>query len=497
MKFVLAAYGSRGDVEPFAAVGRELLRRGHDVCMAVPPNMLGFVESAGLAAVAYGPEPAAFQSDSLKWFFGPDLPGQGNGDFVRNTNSQNPLGAMIEVMEHVARAWAEWGTTLMTLANGADLVLTGKGEQGLAANVAEYYDIPLATLHFFPGGQSRPGGLLGDITKDAEDAQRRALGLPEATGSFESLEIHAYDELCFPELATEWAKQGGRLPFVGALTLELPTDADDEVLSWIAAGTPPIYFGFGNNVRIPSPGETVAAISAACAELGERALICSGASDFADIPHFDNVKVVGAVNHAAILPACRAVVHHGGAGTTAAGMRAGIPTLILWFSLEDQPMWAAAVERLEVGSGRAFSASTLASLVADLRSILTPQCVTRAREVAAQMTTAAESAASAADLLEEAVRLGRAATVDGMSEVSGTDRIDDVTPGDIIAVDRGSGQQPYKVVFKDSTDAGYLVTLEDDDGETFQLDLAAGTTVIRSVESKWESAQSPTPHSES
>jgi vancomycin aglycone glucosyltransferase len=59
MKVVLAAYGSRGDVEPFAAVGRELLRRGHDVCMAVPPNSLGFVESAGLAAVAYGPEPAA------------------------------------------------------------------------------------------------------------------------------------------------------------------------------------------------------------------------------------------------------------------------------------------------------------------------------------------------------------------------------------------------------------------------------------------------------
>jgi UDP:flavonoid glycosyltransferase YjiC (YdhE family) len=499
MKVVLAAYGSRGDVEPFAAVGRELLRRGHDVCMAVAPNMLGFVESAGLAAVAFGPDPR----------------GQGDGDFVRNRNSQNPLGAMIEVMEHVARAWAEWGTTLMTLANGADLLLTGKGEQGLAANVAEYYDIPLATLHFFPRGQSRPGGVIGSITKDAEDAQRRALGLPEATGSSESLEIHAYDELCFPEAATEWAQQGGRRPFVGALTLELPTDADDAVLSWITAGTPPIYFGFGSNVRIPSPAETVAVISAACAQLGERALICSGASDFADIPHFDNVKVVGAVNHAAIFPACRAVVHHGGAGTTAAGMRAGIPTLILWFSLEDQPIWAAAVERLKVGSGRQFSASTPASLVADLRSILTPQCITRAREVAAQMTTPAESAASAADLLEEAVRLGRSstaigrrsgaassrvgpgATVDGMSEVSGIDRIDDVTPGDIIAVDRGSGQQPYKVVFKDSTDAGYLVTLADDDGETFQLDLAAGTTVIRSLESKWESAQSPTPHSES
>ena len=495
MKVLLAAYGSRGDVEPFAAVGRELLRRGHDVCMAVPPHMCGFVESAGLAVVAFGPEPAAFQPESLKWFFGLCTPWQGDGDFIRNANGQIPLGAMIEVTEHVARAWAEWGTTLATLAKGADLLLASKGEQGLAANVAEYYDIPLAVLHFFPGEQSRPGGMLGDIIKDAEDAQRRALGLPEATGSFESLEIHAYDELCFPDLAAEWAKQGGRWPFVGALTLELPTDADDEVLSWIAAGTPPIYFGFGSNVRIPSPAALVAEISAACARLGERALICSLATDFADIPHFDNVKVVEAVNHAAIFPACRAVVHHGGVGTTAAGLRAGVPTLILWFWFEDQPMWAAAVERLKVGSGRAFSASTVASLVADLRSILTPQCVSRAREVAAQMTKPAQSVASAADLLEEAIRLGPSSTVDGVSEVSGNDRIDDVAPGDIITVDRGSGHQPYKVVFKDSTDAGYLVTLEGD-GETFQLDLAAGTTVIRSLGSKWESAQSPPPNSE-
>ena len=57
MKVALAGYGSRGDVEPLAAMGRELLRRGHDVCMAVPPNMLGFVESAGLTAVAFGSEP--------------------------------------------------------------------------------------------------------------------------------------------------------------------------------------------------------------------------------------------------------------------------------------------------------------------------------------------------------------------------------------------------------------------------------------------------------
>jgi hypothetical protein len=83
-----------------------------------------------------------------------------------------------------------------------------------------------------------------------------------------------------------------------------------------------------------------------------------------------------------------------------------------------------------------------------------------------------------------------------MTEVSANDRIDDVAAGDIIAVDRGAGEQPYKVVFKDFADGRYLITLEGA-GETFQLDMASGTTVRRSLASKWESAQSPTPRPES
>ena len=158
--------------------------------------------------------------------------------------------------------------------------------------------------------------------KKVEDAQRRELGLPKATGPWPrriaergSLEIQAYDEVCFPGLAAEWAKWDGQRPFVGALTMELPTDADDEVASWIAAGTPPIFFGFGS-VGVESAADTLAMISAACAQLGERALVCAAGTDFSNVPHFEHVKVVGAMNYAAIFPACRAVVHHGGAGTT-------------------------------------------------------------------------------------------------------------------------------------------------------------------------------------
>jgi UDP:flavonoid glycosyltransferase YjiC (YdhE family) len=80
------------------------------------------------------------------------------------------------------------------------------------------------------------------------------------------------------------------------------------------------------------------------------------------------------VNFAAIFPACRAVVHHGGGGTTAAGLRAVVPTLILsmW---GDQTLCGARVKRLKVGFGRRFSTTTRELLLADLRTILAPQYV--------------------------------------------------------------------------------------------------------------------------
>jgi UDP:flavonoid glycosyltransferase YjiC (YdhE family) len=187
--------------------------------------------------------------------------------------------------------------------------------------------------------------------------------------------------------------------------MELPSDADGEVAAWIAAGTPPIYFGFGS-MPVESLAETVTMIGAACAQLGERALICSGTNDVTRVPHLDHVKVVDAVNHSAIFPACRAVVHHGGLGTLAAGMRAGVPTLILWIGA-DQPIWAAQVKRLKVGSARRFSTATQNSLVAELRKILSPQYVARARETAARMTESAVSVTTAADLLEDSVRRRR------------------------------------------------------------------------------------------
>jgi UDP:flavonoid glycosyltransferase YjiC (YdhE family) len=413
LKFALACYGTRGDIEPSAAVGRELLRRGHEVRMAVPPELVGFVESTGLTAIPYGPEVRMFYDE----------------EFLRNMWRdvfRRPAKAIRGGWEPIIRYWNDVGTTLVSLADGADLLSSGLNFEQAAANVAEYYDIPLAALHHFPmraNGQLVPvlpaplfrsvmiamEWLFWRLSKKVESTQCSQLGLPKPTRRFERriaerglLEIQAYDGLVFTGLAAEWAKWGDRRPFVGALTMELPTEADDDVAAWIAAGTPPICFAFGS-IPVESPNTTVEMINAACAELDERALICFGATDFAGVRHSGHVKLVSAANYAATFPLCRAVVHHGGSGTTAASLRAGIPTVILWSSA-DQPYWGAQIRRLKVGTARRFSSATHRSLVADLRLILAPSYAARASELAARLTTPAESVAMAADLFEDAAR---------------------------------------------------------------------------------------------
>jgi UDP:flavonoid glycosyltransferase YjiC (YdhE family) len=423
MKFALACYGTRGDIEPCAAIGRELLCRGHEVRMAVPPELVAFVESAGLAAVPYGPEVQSF------W----------DAEFLRNSNwtdffrkfwtIRGPIKIVRDAVEPLTRHWEEMGATLRSLADGADLLFTGLLYRDAAANVAEYYDIPMATLHHFPmGANSRAARILPAavvrsavrtlewlawrLTKKADDAQRSELGLSKATvppprriAERGSLEMQGYDAACFPGLANQWAQQDPRRRFVGTLTMELTTAGDDEVASWIGAGTPPICFSFGS-LPVESPADTVEMVSSACAQLGERALICAAGTDFSDVPQRGHVKVVGTVNYAETFPACRAVVHHGGAGTTAASLRAGVPTLVLW-STTDQAIWGNQVQNLKVGAVRRLSATTRESLVEDLRRILAPEYATQARELSTRMTKPADSIARAADLLQDLARSRR------------------------------------------------------------------------------------------
>lgn len=407
MKFAIAVHGTRGDVEPAVAVALELQRRGHDVSMAVPPNLVAFVESAGiLPARVYGPDSQKQVESAVfrEWW-----------------RLRNPVAAVRHARAYVMEGWEGMGQTVAQMATGANLILSGTTYQEVAANVAEARGVPFAALHYFPMRANAhilpvrlPEPILDGLwaaaewvhwrlLKPADDAQRRSLGLPSSrTRAVRrmieqgALEIQAYDPLFFPGLAEEWR---GKRPLVGGLSLERPAPADEPVRAWIDAGRPPINFGFGS-MMIDNPREVIAMFVKTCRDLGERALIVSGQFAPGHAGATDDIMVVPAVNHAQIFPRCSAIVHHGGAGTVTASLRSGRPILVLWVGA-DQPVWAAQVKRLGVGTSRRLSATTSRTLRDDLQLVLGPACGAKAREAASRMTPLRDSLAAAADLLEK------------------------------------------------------------------------------------------------
>jgi sterol 3beta-glucosyltransferase len=122
----------------------------------------------------------------------------------------------------------------------------------------------------------------------------------------------------------------------------------DELVAFLENGPPPVYIGFGS-MGIQDPEATAELILEAIARTGQRAILQSGWGGLgkADLP--DQVFLVNSVPHAWLFPRMAAIVHHGGAGTTAASLRAGVPTIVVPF-FGDQPFWGQRVADLGVGT---------------------------------------------------------------------------------------------------------------------------------------------------
>jgi UDP:flavonoid glycosyltransferase YjiC (YdhE family) len=133
-----------------------------------------------------------------------------------------------------------------------------------------------------------------------------------------------------------------------ALVLDEPGTLDARVEEFLHQGTAPIYIGFGSMVAPRAP-ELVAQAVAAVRAVGRRAIIAGGwAALEAHIQEADDVLTVDNVPHSLIFPKVAAAVHHGGAGTTTAAARAGVPQILLPHIL-DQYYWAHRVEVLGLG----------------------------------------------------------------------------------------------------------------------------------------------------
>ena len=349
-RIVLAPVGSRGDVQPMLALALGLQARGHDVRVGAPANFAAWIQSYGIPFTALGPDMEA------------DL--RRHGDRVQSARHQ----MRILRSEIVPQQFA----ALPDLCADADVVV-GAGLQAAGPSVAEALGVPyvfvayapvvLASAHHPPPMvrfQRLPrvvnracwrgfDALLGLVLAGPISRGRRDLGLPPVR------DVAAYLTASPIVVAAETALTGVApdLPpsaqLVPALRLPDHGDLPEDLRAFLDAGPPPILLGFGSMVTHRMRA-VVEIFGAAAGETGLRLLIQPGWTGVSapEVRVGAHCALIGAVPHHALLPRVRAVVHHGGAGTTTSVARAGRPQLVVPHLL-DQFYWAERVRALGLG----------------------------------------------------------------------------------------------------------------------------------------------------
>ena len=413
MLFSMVAIGSTGDVRPYILLGRELQRRGHQTrLIAFAP----FEKAARQAGMDFLPLPGSLHHymESL----------------------MRPGNMAVTFLPQLQKAIAGCKDALMdsilTGSQGADAILSTFSLSAVNA-VAEKLHIPYIQTYYFPLDPNAdfPLPLFPQLPG------KRYAG---ASYRISWLAINAFER----HMLADWRKaqgieappiksepiltvDGHRVPVLYAISpklLERPSDWDDniymtgfwqeeseqaepdpELQAFLDAGDAPVYIGFGSMVS--SDMEKIFdKVVAALRETGLRAIVDGGwSSDILPAEKLPNVYYhTGYINHGWLFPRMRAVVHHGGAGTTASGRRAGRPTLIIPFCGE-QAFWGHQVYQRELGPKPIQRSLLTASKLADaLRDLC---CDARYAQNAAQMgemLRQEDGVGCAADLIERLIR---------------------------------------------------------------------------------------------
>ncbi|WP_030207867.1 glycosyltransferase [Streptomyces sp. NRRL S-87] len=341
MRILIATAGSRGDVAPYTGLGVALRRAGHEVALAATE---GFGPLAAEAGLEFRPLPADHRRHGgvrgkrelvrAAASFVTEL-GEGFADAVDGGTDLLLLSATTAPLGwHVAEATGtpSLGVYLQPTAPTGDFPppVTGTRSLGRFGNrAAGRFALRMADRVFEPAvARLRARLELPALTAARMRRRRDESGWPVLHGFSTALVPRPSDWAAGLSVAGPW------WPYAGG-DRRLPAELED----FLAAGPPPVLVGFGSMAA--GEGGRVSGIAVrALRRAGLRGVLQSGSAGLAaDGYEGDDVMTVGDVPHALLFPRLAAVVHHAGAGTTAAALRAGVPSVAVPVAA-DQPFWA-------------------------------------------------------------------------------------------------------------------------------------------------------------
>ncbi len=366
MRIVIPVTGSRGDVQPYVALGKGLHSAGHEVRLATHLDFAPIVRGHGMEFF-----PLAGESRELH-----------SGEVARRMNGagRNPFAYVRELVRLREPMMHDLVARSAAACRDADFVLLTPTTLLVGLSAAEKWSLPCCITSFQPTSPSRHlanclfpelprwvpgrglynylshllagGALWASLRSLMNKARQEVLDLPPfpplgpPVAFFEkTVTLTGYSPRVIPP-APDW---GGNINVTGYWFLDALPDWEPPaaLVDFLEAGPPPLCIGFGS-MSDGDAEQATGVVRQALEASGQRAVLLTGWGALAPSRRSDRVYVAESVPHDWLYPRCAGVVHHGGAGTTAAALRAGVPALAVPFA-GDQFLWGRRLLALGVG----------------------------------------------------------------------------------------------------------------------------------------------------
>lgn len=399
MRIVLAPVGTRGDVQPVVALALLLRDRGHDVVLSAPENFEGFIASYGLSFAPNAPNYTQFfqeiQEEPFLNVWANQIPSQFRllNDIAADADAI--VGSMLQA---AGPSIAEKHSAAYCFMMPGPVFIRSRN----------YPPVSLRRQDLPPWRNDlawrRRGHEWNKVLLDPINRERAALGLRPVEDSQDHI-LHsgrvlmAYDPALAPPpvfhyprvtVTGSWHLDGGKL--------------DDDLCRFCEISPRPVFIGFGSMAHVDSQG-LLGTIADGVKRSGQRAVIGAGWSAMSSGSLPDSCYLLQTAPFHLLFPNVAAVIHHGGAGTTAAAARAGIPQgIVPHFS--DQYFWGECIRRGGLGPAPTpienLTAERLSAMIEALVS--TPSMRQAARTVAFQIDPG-RSLSRAAECVEAEIAL--------------------------------------------------------------------------------------------